>query len=88
MSVIKLDVRYRRPRTVRGREIYTQPKPSSEMVWEICPYLRMHCKEDRCSQCPEEFEDETYGTMIHGCYGLAEEVCRIIFAMQARNNKS
>jgi hypothetical protein len=83
-SITKFPTRYRRPRQVRGREIYQQAEPEPEMVWEVCPYLRMHMEEDRCAQCPPWHQDPDYGTMQHGCYGLAAEVCRIVFAIQAR----
>jgi len=87
MSVVKLNVTYRRPRKVRGKEIWAQSEPPSEMVWEICPYVKHHPNDYHCMQCPAWFEDPTYGTFQRGCYGMAAEVCRIIFAMQVRNNK-
>jgi len=84
MNIVKLDQPYHRPRQVRGREIWDQKEPSSEMVWEICPYLRMHLDEGRCNQCPRDYEEPNHGPAHHGCYILAVEVCRIIFAMQKR----
>lgn len=72
------------PRTVRGHEVWAQPEPPQEMVWAVCPYARMHDDEPRCSHCPPWEEDPDHGKMRRGCYGIAAEICRIVFAMQAR----
>jgi hypothetical protein len=83
-NVKKLDTRFHRSRAVSGREIWDQAEPPCEMVWEVCPYLRSHLDESRCMQCPRWEDDPDYGKVQRGCYGMAAEVCRIIFAMQMR----
>lgn len=73
------------PRLLDGREIWDQQEPPSEMVWEICPYTRSSTKDDdRCHHCPQWEDDPDYGKVQRGCYGMAAEACRIVFAMQAR----
>lgn len=72
------------PNTVGGHEVWKQDDPQQEMVWAVCPYTRMHLDETRCHHCPPWEQDEDYGEMRRGCYGIAAEVCRIVFAMQAR----
>ena len=77
-----LPVRYRRPRSLTGKEIWDAPAPPAEMVWEVCPYLRLHEDDPRCRQCPQWEDDPGYGKVQRGCYGLAEEACRVVFAMR------
>lgn len=68
-------------RPVDGAEIYTQPKPPDEMVWAICPWVQRHY--GQCEKCPEY--QPINGEMVQrGCYAMAEEACRVVFAMQAR----
>jgi hypothetical protein len=74
------------PRRITAKEIYAQPKPSSEMIWDICPYLRIcdpTLADPRCNHCPEWelINNEKYKKR---CYALAEEACRVIFAAQKR----
>ncbi len=83
-SVDKIPVRYRRPRNLTGKEIWDVSEPPSEMVWEVCPYLRMDKEDKGCQQCPQWEEDERYGKTQRGCYGLASEACRIVIAMQRK----
>jgi hypothetical protein len=85
MSVTKLDVQFRRAPQVSPREIWDQAEPPPEMVWEVCPYLRGHLDESRCQQCPPWEDDPAHGKVSRGCYGLAGEVCRIVFAMLVRH---
>ena len=74
------------PATVGGKEIWAQNEPPMEMVWEICPYTRSTTRdEDRCHHCPQWENDPNYGAVRRGCYGMAAEACRIVFAMQARS---
>jgi len=75
------------PRTVRGREIWAQQEPPTEMVWAVCPWLRLHRDESRCHHCPRYEQDADYGTVQRGCYALAAEVCRVVFAMQERDRR-
>lgn len=77
----KIEKRF--PRTVRGEEVWAQDKPPNEMVWAICPYIRANL--ERCRHCPEWEEDPDHGTIQKGCYTLAAEACRIVFAMQSRD---
>lgn len=80
----------RHRRSVSGNEIWDQQEPPKEMVWEVCPYLRMHRMakdEHHCKHCPPTADVPNYGKGIPGCYGLAAEACRIVFAMQARQKK-
>lgn len=73
------------PDAVGGREIWAQPEPPKEMVWAVCPYLRGHLEESRCQHCPTYIEDEAHGKVQRGCYGMAAEVCRVVFAVQRRS---
>lgn len=90
-NVIKIPVKKRYPRTVRGKEIWNQAEPSESMVWEICPYIRSNL--ENCNHCPRwEFDEVAArytkdGIVQRGCYGLADEACRIVFAMQKRQRK-
>ena len=84
MNVEKIPVRFKRPRTLTGREMWDAPEPPPEMVWEVCPYLRMNAEHEGCQQCPTWEEDSDYGKVQRGCYGLAAEACRIVMAMQKK----
>lgn len=75
-----------RKRLVRAVEMYAQREPPDEMVWELCPYLRRDA--DACEGCAETFIDPDYGECSPGCYVFAKEACRVIFAMQARENSA
>jgi hypothetical protein len=69
-----------------GREIWDQKEPPSDMVWEICPYTRSTTKDDdRCHHCPQWEIDPDHGRLQRGCYAMAAEACRIVFAMQKRS---
>lgn len=71
--------------TVKGREIWDQREPPSDMVWEMCPYTRSTTDADpRCYHCPKTETDKNHGEVQRGCYGMAAEACRIVFAMQTR----
>lgn len=76
----------RYPRLIRGKEIFAQPKPPKEMVWELCPYLlhRNNLENPECAHCPTWEEDPQHGPVQRGCYGLAEEACRLVFAARER----
>lgn len=76
------------PPMVRGREVWAQQDPPDAMVWAVCPYTRMHQEETRCNHCPAWETDPQYGDMRRGCYGIAAEVCRVVFAMQKRQDNS
>lgn len=76
------------PNLVKGEEIHRQPEPTEEMVWAVCPWLRAHQDDSRCRHCPAWFEEPNYGTMRYGCYGMAAETCKVIFAMQARASQT
>lgn len=84
-EVVKAPTDFRHPRSVKPAEMYAQAEPPSEMVWELCPYTS-NVKDDdrRCRHCPQWEEDEHHGKMQRMCYGLASEACRIVFAMQRR----
>jgi hypothetical protein len=83
-NLIKFPKAYRHKRTISGREIWDVPKPPNNMIWEICPYIYSRDLEG-CNHCPEWEEDPVHGKVQRGCFGLAEEVCRIIFAMQQKS---
>ena len=83
-NVTRLPVRFKYPRTVDGREIWGQVEPPDEMVWEICPYVGTAHLEG-CEHCPKfEWDEECQENIQRGCYGLAQEACRIVFAMLKR----
>lgn len=84
-DVVKLPVEKQYPRTVRGKEIWAQPEPPDEMVWEICPYVRSRL--ERCRHCPKSRIDPDYGAVTDGCYVMAQEACRGVFAIQARQKR-
>lgn len=84
-DVAALPVRKVFPKIVSAEEMHAQPDPTDEMVWAVCPHLRAHLEESRCHRCPRWEEDETYGKLQRGCFGLANEACKIVFAMQERD---
>lgn len=79
MTVVDIRDRYRRPRQIKGKEIWESPEPSDLMVWEVCPYLRNN---EGCSECPSWEHDEHHGKVRRGCYMLAAEACRVVMAVQ------
>jgi len=81
-TVVKFPLEKSYPETVSGREVWAQKEPSPEMVWAVCPYIRSAI--ERCKHCSPWEIDERYGEMRRGCYGMAAEACRIVFAMQNR----
>lgn len=84
MTVMKFPLEKVHPAIVDGREIWKQQEPPEEMVWAVCPHLRVHHDESRCHHCPRYERHPDYGEVQRGCYGLAAETCRIVFAMQRR----
>jgi len=80
MTVEKIPIRYRRPRTLTVEETCDIADPPPEMVWELCPYIRAIL--DGCQQCPRWEDHEDHGRVQKLCYGLAEEACRVVLAMQ------
>lgn len=86
MSVVNFPKRPFRQELVKPDEMYAQREPSDAMVWEVCPYLRQHAKDMRCHGCPREEVDPDHGPVTRGCYLMAREACRVLFAMQAREN--
>lgn len=86
-GIIKFPVEKVFPPEVRGHEIWAQAEPPQEMVWAICPWMRMRSDDSRCRRCPRYETDPEYGEMQRGCYGIAAEVCRVVFAMQNRKAK-
>ena len=85
-NIVKLPVSYRHRRLVKAREMYDQPEPSEQMVWEVCPYLRGIEHEYRCEHCPRWENHPKHGPIQKGCFALAEEACRIVMAMIKRDN--
>lgn len=83
-KIVPLPVRKIYPDEVRGKEVWEQDEPPAEMVWAVCPYLRMHKEESRCHHCPKWEKDKDYGKVQRGCYSFAAEACRVVFAMQRR----
>lgn len=82
MSVERLQVKYRRPRQITGREMWASPEPSDLMVWEVCPYIEGHNGlEDGCEECPE-WEDLDGEQVKRVCRAMAEEACRVMMAVQ------
>lgn len=86
-DIVKIPVRYRRPREIRGREIFESPKPSDLMVWEVCTYVRGWTG-DGCKGCPATFDDPDDGKCTEGCRVWAEEACRVMMAVQRREAAS
>jgi len=88
--VIKFPKKRTYHRIVTGREVWDQKEPSSEMVWEVCPYTRSRRSiddQDGCLHCPRYEEDPDCGKVQRGCYAMAAEACRVVFAMQKRLDK-
>lgn len=83
-EIVKFPVEKVHERTVRGYEVWEQPEPSPEMVWAVCPYTRGNAGDYRCTHCPSWEVDPDYGQVRRGCYAIAAEVCRVVFAMQKR----
>jgi hypothetical protein len=81
-KVVKWPIDRKYPRTVIAKEMYAQKEPPEEMVWALCPYTRgvMHS----CHHCPEWEDDPEHGEYSRGCYVLAKEAVRTVFAMQNR----
>lgn len=75
-------------RAPRAEEIWAQDDPPDEMVWAVCPYLRGHLDDSKCKQCHKMENHPRHGECQRGCYGMAAEACRIVFAMQGRVAKS
>lgn len=73
------------PNTVDGYEVWAQAEPPSAMVWAVCPWMRRG-DESRCMHCPQWEVDPDYGQVQRGCYGIAAEVCRVVFSMQRRGS--
>lgn len=86
MTVTKFPVERVFANTVKGHEVWAQKEPSQEMVWAICPYTRTTQGDTRCLHCPKWEDDPDYGKMSRGCYVIAAEACRIVFAMQKRES--
>lgn len=87
MSVENFPGEFRRQRVITAREQYAQAEPPSKLVWELCPYLRMHQDDSRCHQCAQwTVQDIGDGPekWTPGCYVLAAEACRVAAAMTAR----
>lgn len=87
MTVIKLPVKYKRPRAISAKEMYASPEPSDLMVWEICPYLRSSLGGEydfTCQGCPKWECDEHFGLISRGCRVMAEEACKVMMAVQRR----
>lgn len=70
-----------RSKTVTAAELYAEPLPGDEMVWEMCRYTRMA---DGCRGCPHTQSDAEYGEVQLGCRGLAEEASRLAAIMLRR----
>ncbi len=87
-DIVKAPMTYRHQSRVMAGEIWAQDEPPSEMVWEVCPYLRGHLDDSRCAHCPRWERDEQYGQVQRGCYGIAAEACRIVFAMRPQDGLS
>ena len=68
------------PRIIPVAELYAQPEPPPEAVWEVCPYL---CVGGLCRHCPR-FEIQDGEEVQRGCYTHAVEVCRIVQAALKR----
>jgi hypothetical protein len=86
-NVVKAPIRYHNKQVIKGREIWDQEEPPSEMVWDVCVYTRSgDSKSDdmRCHRCPRWEDDDDYGKVQRMCYGIAAEACRVVFAWQKR----
>ena len=73
-------------RIVGGHELWDQPEPPPEAVWDMCTYTRGSIDENdfRCRECPKWEQVDGHGESQRMCYGLAEEACRVAFAWQKR----
>lgn len=60
--------------------IWEQPEPTDDHVWLLCPYMqgRQHRE---CDECPMWEQDEDRGKVKRGCRMLAEEACRVAYAL-------
>lgn len=70
------------PYTLKYDDLYNQPLPPLEMIWEVCRYTRTGA--DRCMRCPEWENHPRHGRVTLGCFGLAAEACRAAIAMQRK----
>lgn len=85
MAVIKFPKKRTFRPVLRGHEVWAQEEPPSEMVWEVCNYTRNRRSEsdqDGCYHCPRLEVDPEHGEVQRGCYGMAAEACRVVFAMK------
>lgn len=80
-NVVPIPTEYRRPREIGGREIWESPEPSDLMVWEVCPSIRPQLS---CQGCAAWEAHAEYGRVKRGCRATAEEVCRVVMAVQRR----
>lgn len=85
-TVVQFPGSFKRRRTMTAAEIWAQPEPSDEMVWEMCVYTRKGDRSGECRGCPSVERDEVYGDFSRGCRGMAAEACRVVMAMQVRAN--
>lgn len=84
-DITRLPVEFRHPRSITATEIWDAPEPVAELVWEVCPYIKGHPDSDfRCAHCPPWWDHPEHGVVRRGCYVLAAEACRIVFAFQKR----
>jgi hypothetical protein len=83
-DIVNIPIEKRYPRIITAEEIWAQPAPSSEMIWEVCVYTKGG-QIDRCKHCPESEPDEHGNIVTQGCRVWAAEACRVVMAMQARN---
>jgi hypothetical protein len=47
-----------------------------ELIWRICPYLRLRTDEP-CHRCPRWEKDRDHDWVQRGCFALAQEVVNI-----------
>jgi len=83
-KIVKHPARYRYRQSVRAKEMWAQAEPSEEMVWEVCVYTNGL---KPCHHCPRWEDDRHHGRVQRGCYSIAAEACRVVFAMQKREKK-
>lgn len=83
-TVVRFPVEKVHPNLIGGREVWDQREPPEAMVHAVCPWMRRG-DETRCMHCPPWEDDPDHGKVRRGCYGIAAEVCRVVFAMQARS---
>lgn len=84
-NVTRLPVKRRLRMSATPQEIWSQPAPPDDMVWSMCA----HRRSEPCQGCPAFEEDDGSGGLpcagfTRGCYGLAQEACRLVFALQAK----